>query len=1632
LWNGTGSVTSSGDLAQWTEDGEVIILGRNDSQVKLHGLRIELGEIEAALTAVSGVIECVAQVRTAKRHQHLCAWFTAHRTIGVDELRESMGRHLAAYMVPTAFMQLDAMPHTLNGKINGKQLPDIEIKVDAIIPPKTEMERAVFARTAEVLGEEIEFGITSELVFLGLTSLDATELSALLSRQTGRNIGMVDVMELGTVEKIAVFLEGAAPAGTETHEEEPPPKQAEYPLSTSQMGVYFECVQDPASTVYNIPVLIDLAPSTDVRRLETALKTVIDAHPVSKGRIAERGRDVVQCPRDSEAVRVTVAEVTEEAFAQIRRGFIVPFDLLSGENLYRLFIYKTPVAVHLLLDFHHIMFDGASLDVFLSDLCAVFDRKEIEAEKWTLFDSVLIAARLDATRRAAYDSCKAWYTELIGDGEGATQMPVDREGAKKGAVQTDSVHFEKDYLERAFRVYGVTGAVYFLAVLSLVQSRFAGTRQLRIATLSAGRDDDRLLRSFGMFVQTLPVITEVPGEEKVFSFMRRTAQRLRETLAHTAYPYTKINTDLHFNPQTLYAYQGSVVGHYELGGQRLEQLYLQPENPGFPLFVAVTEGRGTYELKIEYDSALFEAATVRTLLECINHVAREFAYPENGSRHLCTFSVATDEQRAKVASFFRDIGSLELPVALFEKHAAAQPDEVAIIARDRTLTYRGLNEEANRLAHALLERGLQRGEIVSFILHRTSAVIVSMLGIVKAGGAYLPIDPEYPEERIPHYVNDSHSRFLISDNPRRMGSVDFNQLVKNGHTASPGIAFQKDDPLYVIYTSGSTGLPKGVALRHESVAALMAAKEKNIDTLCAEKYRVRRLSMTTVSFDMFSWEVWTTLLCGQSMVLADDDEAKTPMPLATLARRTGANALNFTTARLQEYLKHEALRDLFADARLILEAGEKFPVGLYKKIRAVSKADVINGYGPSETTMLSNIALVGGGETITVGPPVAGTREEIMDIDGQPLPPGAVGELWIGGRSVGIGYLNRPELNAEKFVTRAGPDGEPVRFYKSGDLAKWTANGEIVVLGRNDGQVKLRGLRIELGEIENRLNAVPAIRQSVVKVRRLGGQDHLCAWYTAERKLEVAELRGILAKTLAEYMVPTAYLQLDDMPHTPNGKINARALPDPQFLAETEYVPPENDAEASFCGIFAGVLELQRVGAEDDFFQLGGTSLQVAEITMHSEKTGYEVSYGDVFAAPTPRALARLLALKKRGGGSTGETAVRDYDYGEINALLANNTLERFRMGQERPLGNLLITGAGGFLGAHILDAFLDGWDGVAYCLVRGSANASAEERLRKSLDYYFGGKHASLFGRRIVVVDGDITDAAAFAKLEDEPIDSIVNCAAIVKHFSAGTEIEEVNVDGVEKGVAFAKQKRCRYVQISTSSVAGDSVNGVPPADTRLDEQSLYFGQDTSNKYIHSKFLAERAVYEAILDGLDAKVLRAGSLQARLSDGRFQSNYATNNFAGQLKAYAVVGKIPYEQMEMESELSPVDLTARAMLLLAETPRECCLFHPYSPHSLYYADIIAALNERGIPVSPCEREAFSAAFAEVGRDAQNAQDIAPLIVYDRAMEDRVIPLGATNRLTVEVLLRLGFRWPLPESAYLARALDNLKALGFFE
>lgn len=1611
----------TGDRATWNERGEVEYLGRNDDQIKLRGFRIELGEIETAIRNISGVNDVVIVVRG----DVLDAYFQADRPINDAELRNALHQNLPGYMVPSGFMQLESLPITPNGKINYQKLPPLSVISD-LKAPVNALQRRICAIISELIGNDA-FGVDTNLYHAGMSSLSAIKIAAQLNHELNVTLSPLAIMRDATVAGVEVLIGQAKPTQVKTARK----SRRVYPLSTTQWGIYYDCAKRPDSLIYNIPLGLKLPQKTNIDKLQRALQAVVAVHPTLKAGLIMEGTTLGLERRDEANIVVSRLECCESEIEKVMHNFVQPFDLFIGP-LFRLTLCRTESHLWLLADFHHLIFDGFSADVFLRDLSLAYLGHTLAEENVSAFEVGLDEQEQNISlARSYYDGRLA----LI---DNPTVLAPRQSAEKNHAVgnsNTVNLSVERLEIDSFCARMGLTPGSLFLGASALLISRFVSNRHLLLSIIHNGRDDARYHNSVGMLAKTLPLTLELQVEEGLQDYLLRVKEEILNTIEHQTYSFTHLVADRHWVPEINFAFQDLPANNDLLEGEGIKfETLILPElkkAPKFPLTIEINAMESVYQLNVEYSDALYERSFMNTLVDSLAHIVRTMCRMEANAR-VSSIGLMTEEQARRLALFNEPITPNVTSRNLhsrFEQEVACQPNQTALSAIDGELTFDELNRAANRIAWALLQRNVHPEDRVAFMLPRTSRVFSAMLGIMKAGCAFIPVDPESPADRVRHLLEDSQARFVLTQGESAYdNALDIDDLLRFDNTDNPVLDISPERLAYIIYTSGSTGKPKGVMLTHANAINYVENTPRNFHVHTFVRTRCKLVSIITVSFDAFLEDAFCTLMNGLPLVFASEEQAQNPDKLAALFERAKGTGANFTPSRLLQYLEQPEMVKALSRCRVITAGGEKYPMVLYKQLRHIAPGAVlINAYGPTETTISSNIANLNE-HGITVGPPLHNVVERIVDIDGHALPIGVVGELWIGGEGVARGYYGQPIMTKQQFVTVEG-----IRYYRSGDLAKWTEEGNVIILGRNDGQIKLRGMRIELGEIENALMAIPGIRSCAVIVRIIAGREHISAFYTASRSWEPDQLRSVLSTSLARYMVPTAYRQLEELPETPNGKVDFKALPEALLTARRAFKPPKNDVERLFCKIFSQVLQLENISADDNFFDLGGTSLLVTRVVIEAHAHNLHLSFGDVFVQSTPEDLAKFLINNKGSVVARIENRPENYDYSLIHSLLAENNLESFNADVKRDLGNIVLTGATGFLGVHILYEFLRSEKGVVHCLVRGG-KVSAKDRLKNLLFYYFGVSFEAEFDSRIYVVEGDITDTNAVSRLMEYRVDTFINCAANVKHFAAGMEIENVNLGGVKNSIDFCKKNNCRFIQISTVSVAGFSIDNQPPENTRLSEQLLYFGQNLDNKYLHSKFMSERLTLEAaVTAGLDVKIMRVGNLMPRLGDGEFQINFHTNSFIGMLKAYQKIGKIPFETMGHVTELSPVDSTAKAILSLARTPSMCRVFHPVNNHCIFIGDIINVLNLHSGLITPCEVNEFECAYQQNLQNPKKSKDISSLIAYRSTPGSRPLTLlESRSDYTNQILHRMNFFWPLTGEDYLERFISALSDLHFFD
>ena len=1620
---------NTGDLGKKDKTGELYVLGRNDTQIKLRGLRIELSEIEGSIINYENIDSAVVIVKEINDIEYLCAYYTKEnntKTINKEDLRNYLTKQLPDYMVPHYIEELEKFPTTPNGKTDFKNLPDPKIDVEKFIEPSTKTEKELFKIVSDMLNIT-EFGINTDLFNIGLTSLTVVQLVSAIQEKFNTQIMITEVLKYKTIQNISKHI-------TETENEELTTQEL-YPLTQNQLGVYFECVKNPNLVSYNLPKKIDFNGDIDANKLKLAIITAINNHPYLKTRIIMENGEVYQERRDNLKIDDLI-EITDSNMDF--NDFVKPFKLDEGP-LFRFKIINNSI---LLADFHHIIVDGTSLNILFEEIAKIYDGLEYELEEIDGFKYAQQESKIENS--SLYKEAELFFFNKIKEFDEATVISPDLIEDGDEVAANKSIFVDKTGIDKICDEKSISQNNLFLATTSFVLSKFVYNKDLLIATISNGRFNPNQQKTLAMMVKTLPLVLKLNSNLSIKEFFQYINDEWFKVLSYSSYPFTKISNEYDITPDFLYAYHGKIIQDIEINGKRVQRESLDFNDLKFKTAIDIIDVGDQYKISCNYNNKLYSKQLINTLLNSISIVLNKFTtYDENTK--LEDISIIEKDKIDENSLEFEEIEEYRIN-KVFEKQVELHKNELAVSAEDGDLTFEELNIKANKIANSLIKKGVTTEDKVMLVLKRNSNVFASIFGILKSGAAFIPVDSDYPKDRIVHVLTDSDSKFIIIDDVVEEKCIDLTdyqddvihieELFKETDISNPNPDIKPNSLAYLIYTSGSTGLPKGVMLEHKNLTNFAYPNPKNVFTYeiatnTEANYKV--LSLATVAFDFFLHEIMSPLLNGLPVVFANDIEYKNPLSLYELIKRTKPNVYMGTPSRLLQYLEVDGLKEEFYNFKAFGVGGEAFATQLLELLSKNSKGKIYNVYGPTETTITCNARLIEDGN-LYVGKPLFNVHEEIMDLDSNPLPPNVIGELYIAGYGVSRAYLNRPENNAKAYKEING-----IRFYKSGDYAKFLEDGDVEILGRLDNQIKLRGLRIEIGEIESAISNFKPINSVAVVVRKIKGNDHLCAYFTVDEEyqkknrenneysFDINELKQTLSEKLTYYMVPTVYMELDEMPQTLNGKTDLKNLPEPVLI--TEYVAPENDIEAFFTNTFAEILNLDKVSVTDNFFEIGGTSLLVTKITIAALNRNYQISYGDIFNNPTPKLLAEFVSNKH----STESQSENKYDYTDINNLLKKNTLESFLNGEiEENLGDILLTGATGFLGIHVLKEIIDTEDGNIYCFVRSRGTLTGKDRLKSLLFYYFDEDYDEIFDKRLHIIEGDITNFEDFEKLISYNIDTIINCAANVKHFSAGTDIEDINLGGVINGLKFAKMKNSKYVQVSTYSVAGESVDNFPPVDVNFTEKDLFTGQTLENQYINSKFLAERAVLEAAAkDDLNVKIMRVGNLMARSSDSEFQINFESNGFINRLKAFVTIGKMPYAKLSESVEFSPIDITAKSILALSKTPKECLVFHPYNYHRILFGDILNIIEDLDLNIKPSEEDEYQEALNEAFKDKSKQEGVRGLITSVGEGYIKRVWVPVENNYTAQILYRLGVAWPLISEEYIYMFVKYLKDLNFF-
>ncbi|MCC5658371.1 amino acid adenylation domain-containing protein [Nostoc sp. XA010] len=1286
----------TGDLARYLPNGEIEYIGRIDHQVKIRGFRIELGEIDAVINQHPSISASVVIVREdGTENKSLVAYITVQpqQTIAIPELRRFLESKLPNYMVPTAIVVLKVLPLTPNGKIDRRALPAPDltqlISESNFVAPSTPVEEMLAGIWAQVLGLE-KIGVNDNFFDLGGHSLIATRVMSQIRQVFEVEIPLRRLFELPTVSELAKEIQTAINADKrlEVPPIKPIARSQQLPLSFAQQRLWFLSELEPNSPFYNIPAAVRLEGQLNLAALEQSFNEILRRHEVLRTNFRTVAGQAIAVISPATPQLLSVIDLSElppaQQETQVRQLALAeaqqPFNL-EADTLLRVKLLRLSEQEYVtLLTMHHIVSDGWSIDVLVRELATLYQAFS-QRQPSPLLEIEIQYADFAAWQRQwlekeVLESQLAYWRKQLDGAPAVLELPTDypRPAIQSSRGATYSFCLSKDQslaLKSLSRQQGSTLFMTLLAAFKTLLHRYTGSNDIVIGSPIANRNYNQIEGLIGFFVNTLVLRTNLGGNPSFSEVLHRVKEVALGAYTHQDTPFELLiekmqpQRDLSHTPlfQVMFVLQNAQNSEIELTGLTLSTLETDSGTAKFDLTLDMRETEEGLVGTLEYSIDLFEPQTIQSMAGHLQTLLGSIiANPEQRLSELSLLTAA--EQSQLLADWNQtqvEYSSDQCIHQLFEAQVERTPDAVAVVFENEQLTYRQLNQRANQLAHYLQKLGVGAEVLVEICVERSLEVVIGLLAILKAGSAYIPLDPAYPSERLAFILEDAQAPVLVTqanlvqEIPQHNGKVVYLDadwsLIAQQSQENLCCSVTTENLAYVIYTSGSTGKPKGVQIPHGALSNFLQAMRKTPglteqDTL---------LAVTTISFDIAALELFLPIIVGGRLVIASREIASDAMQLSAKISDSKATVIQATPATWQLLM---AANWQGNHSLKILCGGEALPRQLANQL--VDKCgSVWNMYGPTETTIWSSACLVKtDSNTVPISHPIANTQFYILDQHTQLVPVGVPGELHIGGAGLARGYLNRPELTAQKFIPNPFSDKWGARLYKTSDLARYLPSGEIEYIGRIDHQVKLRGFRIELGEIEAVINQHPSVTKTVAIDREdIPGQKRLVAYLVLERSQTLAanQLRSFLKQHLPDYMIPSAFVELETLPLTPNGKVDRRALPVPESAvittAET-YVAPRTPIEEVLAGIWTEVLGVNGFGIDDNFFDLGGHSLLATQLISRLRDTfRIEIPLSYLFESPTIAECAQRIETKIRTGEKLEAPPIKPVNRSENLAL---------------------------------------------------------------------------------------------------------------------------------------------------------------------------------------------------------------------------------------------------------------------------------------------------------------------------------------------------------------------------------------------
>ena len=1651
-------IYNTNDLAYFKDNGEIMHLGRTDYQVKIRGFRVELGEIENIIEREKNITQCVVVKRKLLNgHDALIAYYTTNQECDSDELetklKEELNKELPQYMIPQYIIKIAQMPHTPNGKIDRKLLPEPYIKNEKreIIKPRNELDKDLIKILGKMLRIE-NISIEDSLLELGGDSLTAITFSTKILSKYDVQVSIKDILTKYKIKDISDYISENKLKGNEKIKIEKAPIQELYPLSTAQKRIYYNSKMiGEENIVYNLSGAILVEDILDKDKVKKIFEKIIERHEILRTSFVIKENDVFQKIENKIEIEIPVYNNKNENIQEIVNNFSKPFNLEKAPLIRIELHYIDNVKTLLLLETHHIVMDGTGLNNLIIEFNRLYNGENlkkipIQYKDYAVWEN-------DFNKSKNIEKYEQYWLNKFKDSELLQlNLPYDYKIPANRSYKGDKVSNEIDEqyfrkIERYAKKIGVSPYMFFITIFFIVLYKYTGQDDITIGSPIANRNINETKRMIGMLGNNIVIRGKINPDITFMDFLNEIKEQVLDDLSNQPYPFDMLvkklgkSGDISRNPlfDILFTYQNKEENLIKIGEKHCQKIEIKNNTAKFNLSVEIKPDLHT--INFEYSTDLFKEQTIKVMLE--HYLNAIDVVINNPNVKINEINIIGKKEKNKILYDFNKT-KMSYPrdktiSQLIEKQVQKSPNNEAIIFENQSITYDELNKRSNQIANYLRKQKIKRNDIIGIMIPRSIELLPTIIGVLKSGACYIQIDPTYPEKRIKYMLENSNAKLLLTTN-KLSNNLDFTNKVCVDFTNDEIYSLNNenlkninmpDDMSYVIYTSGSTGLPKGVVLKHKSLTNLCFYLNKKVEFLQDNCIYKNMASITTVSFDIFIFETLICLQKGLKIILANEDEQRIPKLLDDLIKKNDVQMIQMTPSRMRIFLDNIEDMPNLSKLKYVTLAGEALPLKLRDDLIELGIKKIYNGYGPSETTIFSSFTDVTKYKEINIGKPVANTQMYILDKNLQIVPIGVAGELYIAGDGVGKGYLNMEETTRERYINN--PFIENSIMYKTGDICKYDINGEIYYLGRTDNQVKIRGLRIELEEIENKMLGFPFIKDAKVIKQTIGNREIISAYYIANRRIRITELRKYLNENLPNYMIPSYFTALDEFPHTPNGKIDKKALPIPSGVLQNEknkYIPPKTDLEVRLVSIWEDVLNTKPIGINDNFFELGGDSILAMNLNIQLLKITNKIKYSDIFTYSTVSSMAEKIQKEQE------ETAEENLEYLnlEYKEILDNNMKIRQDI-EYHQINNVLLTGVTGFLGIHILQELLTKEKGKVYVLIRKEPGLSVKEKLINKMHYYFGDKYDNYINERIIIIEGDITKDGFGLNQEElfdlgNSIDIIINSAGKVSHYGKYQDFYNINVKSVEKIINFSNTFGKKIFHISTLSISGNAFVDQYYMEQNFDkevefcENNFYIGQDLKNVYIKSKFEAEKKILDAILKGTDAYILRVGNLMPRLVDGKFQDNIEENAYISRLKAFMKIKCIPDYLLKGYLEFTPIDCTAEAIVKIIQyTNNNNRIYHVFNNNHIKINEVLEMLSD----INVVSGEEFKQKIRKILNSSKS--DIINAIINDLDKDlnlnyDSKIKINSTHSL--QLLKLYGFKWPKIDKRYLENILKLIE------